>query len=302
MSVLRTIAAGSTPNASRNATSLGWKRSKASRQSVSKMLPIIDLSRMTLYVVMKYSAMELPISKAMNTAFVAPMESRDTAVSTTIIRTNCKPVRTSRFSWPDQVEAWVVETAKEYSGHPNNSRLATANAAMNVEYRQRIKNLGKDRFMQPSMSACLRRGVPADSCRYALPTTRISKPVTPGHGDQPRRAASIVAMSIFFIVIIASNARLAAAGSGSVMESVSARGVICHDRPHLSLHQPHSLSCPPSPTIAFHRRSVSAWSSVATWNENASLCWNTGPPFKPRQGMPITVNSTVSTSPCLPEG
>lgn len=31
---------------------------------------------------------------------------------------------------------------------------------------------------------------------------------------QPRRAASIVAMSIFFIVIIASNARLEAAGRG----------------------------------------------------------------------------------------
>jgi hypothetical protein len=34
---------------------------------------------------------------------------------------------------------------------------------------------------------------------------------------QPRRAASMVAMSIFFISIIASNARLAAAGSESVI-------------------------------------------------------------------------------------
>ena len=58
-------------------------------------------------------------------------------------------------------------------------------------------------------------------------------------------------MSIFFIVIIASNARLAAAVSGSVIASVSTRGVICHDRPHLSLHQPHALSWPPLPTIAF---------------------------------------------------
>ena len=31
----------------------------------------------------------------------------------------------------------------------------------------------------------------------------------------------------------------------------SARGVICHEIPHLSLHQPHALSCPPLPTIAF---------------------------------------------------
>ena len=60
-----------------------------------------------------------------------------------------------------------------------------------------------------------------------------------GHAHrQPRRAASIAAMSIFFIDIIASNARLAAAGSGSEIASRSARGVICQDTPHLSLHQP----------------------------------------------------------------
>src|SRR5947209_7773672 len=68
---------------------------------------------------------------------------------------------------------------------------------------------------------------------------------------QPRRAASIAAMSIFFIVIIASKARLATAGSGSVYAFVRAIGVICQDNPHLSLHQPHSLSWPPLPTIAF---------------------------------------------------
>jgi hypothetical protein len=59
---------------------------------------------------------------------------------------------------------------------------------------------------------------------------------------QPCRAASILATSIFFIVIIASNARLATARSGSVIAAVRARGVICQFRPHLSLHQPHALS------------------------------------------------------------
>src|SRR6266853_894069 len=78
---------------------------------------------------------------------------------------------------------------------------------------------------------------------------------------QPRRAASIAAMSIFFIVIIASNARLATAGSGSVTALVRTMGVICQDNPHLSLHQPHALSSPPLPTIAFQYRSVSAWSA-----------------------------------------
>jgi hypothetical protein len=41
-------------------------------------------------------------------------------------------------------------------------------------------------------------------------------------------------MSIFLIPIMASNARLAAARSGSVIAAVRTRGVICHDSPHLS--------------------------------------------------------------------
>jgi hypothetical protein len=32
---------------------------------------------------------------------------------------------------------------------------------------------------------------------------------------------------------------------------VSTRGVICQEMPHLSLHQPHWLSWPPLPTMAF---------------------------------------------------
>src|SRR6185312_17535916 len=48
-------------------------------------------------------------------------------------------------------------------------------------------------------------------------------------GRQPRRAASIAATSIFVISIMASNARLATAGSGSVTAAIRTRGVICHD-------------------------------------------------------------------------
>ena len=59
----------------------------------------------------------------------------------------------------------------------------------------------------------------------------------------------MVATSIFLMVIIASNARFATSPPWAIA-SVRTRGVICHDRPHLSLHQPHSLSCPPLPTIA----------------------------------------------------
>jgi len=68
--------------------------------------------------------------------------------------------------------------------------------------------------------------------------------------DQPRRAALIAATSIFFIPIIASNARFASAPP-TASASVSTRGVICQETPHLSLHQPHALSWPPLSTIAF---------------------------------------------------
>jgi hypothetical protein len=72
-----------------------------------------------------------------------------------------------------------------------------------------------------------------------------------GNLSHPRRAASIFATSIFFIFIIASNARLAAARSGSLIACVSAIGVICQEMPHLSRHHPQALSAPPLPTIAF---------------------------------------------------
>ena len=50
--------------------------------------------------------------------------------------------------------------------------------------------------------------------------------------------------------IIASNARLASSPPAA-SASVRTRGVICHERPQRSLHQPHWLSAPPFPTIAF---------------------------------------------------
>src|SRR5262245_55906894 len=90
-------------------------------------------------------------------------------------------------------------------------------------------------------------------CAGSAATTRFGRMIRElwSSTRQPRCAASIAAMSILFISIIASNARLAAARSGSVIALVRAIGVICQDTPHLSLHQPHALSSPPLPTIAF---------------------------------------------------
>src|SRR5690606_39425894 len=58
---------------------------------------------------------------------------------------------------------------------------------------------------------------------------------------QPLSAASIVAISILRIGIIASKARFDTAGSGLLIASSSTRGVICHENPHLSLHHPQAL-------------------------------------------------------------
>lgn len=60
----------------------------------------------------------------------------------------------------------------------------------------------------------------------------------------------MAATSIFRMVIIAAKAR-AASAPPAARASVSARGVICQEMPQRSLHQPHSLSCPPLPTMAF---------------------------------------------------
>src|SRR6202041_1758053 len=119
---------------------------------------------------------------------------------------------------------------------------------------------------------------------------------------QPARAASVAAISIFRIVIIAFIARLAAARSGSFVAASSARGVICHEKPQRSLHQPHMLSWPPLLTIAFHRLSVSAWSSVRMMKLTVSLGTNFGPPLRPRKSRPQTVNSTMSSWPSGPDG
>ena len=50
------------------------------------------------------------------------------------------------------------------------------------------------------------------------------------------------------------------------MAVVRARGVICHDTPHLSLHHPHALSWLPLLTIAFHKPFEFEFSnSMAVW-------------------------------------
>jgi len=89
-----------------------------------------------------------------------------------------------------------------------------------------------------------------DTKEIAAPAAARQTEAAARREAQPRSAASIVAISIFLMVIIASNARLALSPPAAIAW-VSTRGVICHDTPHLSLHHPHALSCPPLPTMAF---------------------------------------------------
>src|SRR5215472_17170962 len=56
--------------------------------------------------------------------------------------------------------------------------------------------------------------------------------------------------STVMTVSLAAMARFASAPPAA-SASVSARGVICQERPQRSLHQPHWLSLPPFPMIAF---------------------------------------------------
>ena len=86
--------------------------------------------------------------------------------------------------------------------------------------------------------------------RFSVRVDILVRPPSAGNGSpaerlqaqhQPRRAALIAATSIFFIPIIASNTRFASPPPAA-SASVSTRGVICQETPHLSLHQPHALS------------------------------------------------------------
>src|SRR5205814_1777520 len=58
-------------------------------------------------------------------------------------------------------------------------------------------------------------------------------------------AAFSAAISIFFILSIASMTRFAFLASGLASSWPRMAGFTCHDRPYLSLSQPHIDSCPP---------------------------------------------------------
>ena len=118
--------------------------------------------------------------------------------------------------------------------------------------------------------------------------------------DQPRRAASIAATSIFLMVIIASNARLAHRRRQPSLGQ--------HARRDLPGHAPFVLAPAARALLAAvpdDRVPVAVGLGLIVGRDlerEGSLCLNAGPPLRPMQGTPATVNSTVSTSPFLPDG
>ena len=141
-----------------------------------------------------------------------------------------------------------------------------------------------------------------DGCKPSEPVRGRSCDVFP-HAllAFPFRAASIVATSIFLICIIASNARFATSPPLAIA-SVRTRGVICHDRPHLSLHQPHALSCA---AVADDRVPVAVGLGLVVGRDlerERLAVLELRPAVEADAGHAQTVNSTVSTSPFFPPG
>src|SRR4029077_82814 len=88
-------------------------------------------------------------------------------------------------------------------------------------------------------------------------------------------------------------------GSLSCNISTKAVGTICHDRPYLSLSQPHLDLFPPSESLS-HSSSTSCCVSQFTTSEIASVKVNCEPPFRAINSCPLSSNLAVITVPFGP--
>src|SRR5215213_589339 len=88
--------------------------------------------------------------------------------------------------------------------------------------------------------------------------------------------------------------------SGSPSISPSAVGIICHERPYLSLSQPQLPSSPPSAVNLFHNSSTSSCVLQLTKNDIDSLNLKTGPAFNPINSCPSSSKLTDWAMPLGP--
>src|SRR5216683_7302964 len=76
-------------------------------------------------------------------------------------------------------------------------------------------------------------------------------------------------------------------------------GMTCHDRPYLSLSQPHLCFSPPAESFS-HSSSTSCWVSQCTKKDMTSENLNSGPPFNAMNSCPLSSNVTDITAPFGP--
>src|SRR6185503_21364149 len=88
-------------------------------------------------------------------------------------------------------------------------------------------------------------------------------------------------------------------GSGSLSNSPKTVGTICHDKPYLSLSQPHCDFAPPSESFS-QSSSTSSCVSQFTNNEIASVNLKCGPPFNAMNFCPSSSKVPVITVPFGP--
>src|SRR5262245_32878119 len=115
----------------------------------------------------------------------------------------------------------------------------------------------------------------------------------------PAYARCSIAMSSFFICIIASPTRLVFAPSLSANSLPSTVGTTCQETPYLSFSQPHCTFCPPVESLS-HSSSISCCVSQFTTKDIDSLNLNCGPPLSARNFCPSSSNETVITLPACP--
>ena len=77
-------------------------------------------------------------------------------------------------------------------------------------------------------------------------------------------------------------------------------GTICHERPYLSLSQPHCPGSPPSLVSFSQKWSISSCPTAETNSEIASVKENTGPPLRAWNSRPSSVKLTDMAVPAGP--
>src|SRR5438445_11041319 len=106
-------------------------------------------------------------------------------------------------------------------------------------------------------------------------------------------------MSILLICNIAFMALVDFPASLPCSSSLKIEGMICHDRPDLSVSQPHLFFSPPAESLS-QRSSTSSCVWQFTKKDIAGVKVNRGPPLSAKKACPSSSNVTDMTDPFGP--